>query len=241
MRPVFPEQQINLTNAVTALEDGTPVTVAIANRDALKMQRGILTQVADAASPGSTYDAGYRRVNKGADRVDGQLEERDGRRQLRFERGLSHVPAKVWRALTEPEHLVVWFPADIEGDRAAGASLRFVFRHGEGPTIDGEMIVYTPPSVLEFRWGEELFRFELEPDGEGTLLVFVNTFDELGKAARDATGWDVSLEVLAYHLNGEAAPWTPRDRWQQLHPSYVERFGPDASTIGPPASRPDPE
>jgi hypothetical protein len=38
-------QQINLTNAVVALDDGTPLTVAIARRDALKMQRVILTRV----------------------------------------------------------------------------------------------------------------------------------------------------------------------------------------------------
>lgn len=54
-------QQINLTNAVTALEDGTPHTIALARRDALKMQRTILARVADAASPDSTDERYYRR------------------------------------------------------------------------------------------------------------------------------------------------------------------------------------
>ena len=28
----------------------------------------------------------------------------------------SHPPEKVWRALTEPEHLAHWFPTTIEGE-----------------------------------------------------------------------------------------------------------------------------
>ena len=169
--------------------------------------------------------------------MDGQLEQRDGRWHLRFTRTLPHPPEKVWRALTEPEHLAAWFPTDIEGERAAGAPLRFVFRNGEGPSVDGQMIRYDPPSVLEFRWGnDETLRFDLRPDGEGTTLTFVNTFDEVGKAARDAAGWHSCLDLLGHHLAGQQAPWTPSERWQQVHRSYVERFGPDASSVGPPQS-----
>jgi uncharacterized protein YndB with AHSA1/START domain len=170
--------------------------------------------------------------------MDGQLEQQDGRGRLRFTRRLPHPPEKVWRALTEPEHLAVWFPTDIEGERRAGAPLRFVFREGEGPTIDGEMIACDPPSLLALRWGGDELRFELRPEGGGTLLTFVNTFDELGRAARDAAGWHACLDVLAHHLDGRQAPWNPGERWSQVHPSYVERFGPEASTIGPPAADP---
>ncbi len=166
---------------------------------------------------------------------DGQLDQDGGRWRLRFVRSLPHPPEKVWRALTEPEHVSAWFPADIEGERRAGAPLRFVFREGEGPTADGEMLTFDPPSTLAFRWGRELLRFELEPEGEGCRLTFVNVFDELGKAARDAAGWHVCLDVLAYHLEGDKPPWEPMDRWREVHAGYVERMGPEAATIGPPA------
>jgi uncharacterized protein YndB with AHSA1/START domain len=168
----------------------------------------------------------------------GELHDVDGRYQLRFRRTLDHPPEKVWRALTEPEHLRAWFPADIEGERAAGARLRFVFRNHEGDPSDGEMLVYDPPTVLEFRWGEELLRFELEPghEGAGTVLTFVNTFDELGKAARDAAGWHACLDILGYELAGEEPPWAPTERWEQVHAEYVETLPPEASTIGPPES-----
>ena len=46
----------------------------------------------------------------------GELEQRsDGRWRLRFTRALAHPPEKVWRAITEPEHLAQWFPTTIEG------------------------------------------------------------------------------------------------------------------------------
>ena len=103
--------------------------------------------------------------------------------------------------------------------------------------IDGQMLRNEPPKVLEFRWGnDETLRFDLQPDGEATLLTFVNTFDELGKAARDAVGWHTCLDVLAYHLDGQTPPWTIGERWRQVHARYVATLGLEAATIGPPAS-----
>jgi uncharacterized protein YndB with AHSA1/START domain len=170
--------------------------------------------------------------------TDGQLEQRDGRWRLRFTRRLAHPPEKVWRALTEPEHLAAWFPTTIEGERAAGAPLRFAFPNGEAPPIDGEMLAWDPPSLLELRWGGgETLRFELRRDGDGCVLTFMDTFDEVGKAARDAAGWHACLDVLAHHLEGDAPPWTPGQRWQEVHSGYVDRFGPEAATIGPPAGK----
>jgi uncharacterized protein YndB with AHSA1/START domain len=175
---------------------------------------------------------------KGDETMDGRLEEVAGRWQLTFTRRLSHPREKVWRAITEPDHLEAWFPTTIEGERATSAKLRFAFREGEGPTQEGEMLAYDPPSVLEFRWGdEETLRFELRPDGEGTALTFVNRFDQLGKAARDAAGWHVCLDNLARRLAGEE-PDTSSEAWQGVHAGYVESFGPDASMIGPPEGHP---
>ncbi len=59
--------------------------------------------------------------------MEGTLDRSGDRWQLRFERWLPHPPEKVWRALTEPQHLAAWFPSRIDGERAAGARLTFVF------------------------------------------------------------------------------------------------------------------
>jgi uncharacterized protein YndB with AHSA1/START domain len=165
---------------------------------------------------------------------DGQLEEVDGTWRLRFTRVLPHSPETVWRALTEPEHLEAWFPATIEGERASGAALRFRHLDADLPPLEGEMLACEPPSLLEFSWGEDTLRFELEPHESGTELTLIDTLAERGKAARDGAGWHTCLDQLAHHLDGSSPPWTAPERWRQVHDAYVEGFGPEAAAIGPP-------
>jgi len=164
---------------------------------------------------------------------EGQLEQVDGRWRVRFTRRLAHPPEKVWRAVTEPEHLAAWFPTTIEGDRAEGAKLRFNFRDGEAPGFDGELLTYRPPELLEFTWGPDRLRLELRPHGDGTELILLDTLEELGKAARDAAGWHVCLDRLAARLDGTGAG----TEWTEVHDGYVARFGPEAATIGPPEGK----
>ena len=163
----------------------------------------------------------------------GVLDRSGERLKLRYERHLAHGPDKVWRALTEPEHVSAWFPTDIVGERATGAELSFPFRQGEGPTMTGRFLAFDPPVKLEMAWGEEVLRFDLAPDGEGTVLTMTVVFDELGKAARDGAGWHACLDALGADLDGSTGG-TPEDRWRQVHKQYVDRLGPEASTIGPP-------
>ena len=166
----------------------------------------------------------------------GTLEQRDdGRWQLRFTRMLRHPQETVWRAISEPEHLAHWFPSTIEGERIPGARLRFSFPEHTGvEPIDGEMLAYEPPSVMELRWGTDLLRFELRADGGGTELTLTDTLDELGKAARDGAGWHTCLDALEAELDGAPDARDRLGRWSEVQPRYAEMFGPQATTIGPP-------
>ena len=96
------------------------------------------------------------------------------------------------------------------------------------------MLAVDAPSLLELRWGDDVLRFELVPEGSGSVLTLTVTFPEYGKAARDGAGWHVCLEQLAYVAGGEELPFTPSDRWRVVHPDYVARLGPEASALGPP-------
>ncbi len=164
---------------------------------------------------------------------------------LRYERRLAHPRERVWRAITEDADLAAWFPTTIEGPRRAGAKLHFSFRHGEGQAFDGEMLAFVPPSLLELRWADDVLRFELESEVENETVLHLRViFSEHGKAARDAAGWHVCLEGLVLACDGAGAgdgagaaaapPGDPADRWRAVHRGYVERFGPEASAIGPP-------
>jgi uncharacterized protein YndB with AHSA1/START domain len=165
----------------------------------------------------------------------GTLEELDdGRFQLRFTRTLAHPQDTVWRAITEPEQLAHWFPTTIEGERAAGAPLRFSFPGGEAPPFEGEMLAFEPPSLMELRWGPDIVRLELRPTATGTELTLLDALDERGKAARDGAGWHACLDSLEAALSGDP---DARDRmgvWREVTAHYVESFGPEAATIGPP-------
>jgi uncharacterized protein YndB with AHSA1/START domain len=171
----------------------------------------------------------------GASEDFGTLERSNDLSVLRYRRRLAHPPDKVWRALTEDEHLAAWFPTTIEGDRAAGAPLRFSFRDAEAEPFAGEMQVFEPPSVMELRWGDDVLRFELAADGpEGTVLDLVVTFPEYGKAARDGAGWHVCLDRLGVAVAGAEPPWSQQERWREVHRVYVAQLGPEASVLGPP-------
>jgi uncharacterized protein YndB with AHSA1/START domain len=165
----------------------------------------------------------------------GRLEQRGDNWAVIFTRRFDHPVEKVWRAVTEPEHLAAWFPGRIEGELRAGAPLKFVVETGDA--FEGEMVMFEPPKVLELLWGEDALRIELQPDGDGTVMTFVDTLQELGKAARDGAGWHECLARLVAHLDGTPRP-PDGEVWNAVHPKYQEQFGPDASTIGPPEGHP---
>jgi uncharacterized protein YndB with AHSA1/START domain len=165
----------------------------------------------------------------------GTIEEcEDGRWRLRFTRTLAHPIDTVWRAISDPDHLEAWFPSTIEGDRREGAPLRFSFPRGEAPPFDGKMTAYDPPSLMEFWWGPDLIRIELRPADGGTTLTLLDTLEERGKGARDGAGWHTCIDALAAALDGRENPRDEMSRWNEVHPHYVESFGPEAATIGPP-------
>ncbi|MQA09081.1 MAG: hypothetical protein GEU98_11155 [Pseudonocardiaceae bacterium] len=158
----------------------------------------------------------------------------DGRHALRFERRLPHPPEKVWRAITEWEHLRAWFPAVVEFDLRPGAPLRFgvtpeqVRRYGmaaDGFT-EGEILRVDPPKLLEFSWAGvdgdgEVLRWELTADGaDGCDLVFTNVFDDRDIAAPAGAGWHAGLEVVAAQLDGREIDWSPLDRADELASEY---------------------
>ena len=71
------------------------------------------------------------------------------------------------------------------------------------------MLASVPPSLLELRWGDDILRFELEPDGAGCTLRLRVTFPVHGKAARDAAGWHVVSNGWPPSVRGTEPPWEP--------------------------------
>ncbi|MBE1490139.1 SRPBCC family protein [Plantactinospora soyae] len=146
-----------------------------------------------------------------------------GRQRLRIERRLAHPPEKVWPAVTEPEHLSRWFPAEVSLEPRVDGRITFSFGPGDAASA-GSISAYDPPRLFAFDWDGDLFRIELRADGPGCLLVFSHTFDDRPAAASYASGWRNCLDGLDRLLDGrpDVPPERPSGR---LHESYVEAFG----------------
>lgn len=149
----------------------------------------------------------------------------DGRSALRIRRRLEHQPAQVWRALTDPEVVGRWFPAEPRMDLREGGRIRFVFRHGEGQPGEGEITDIAEPGLLAYHWSGEHLRWELEPAGSGSALTLTHTFSDRPAAASYAAGWQTCLAALDPALDGRPPP-TPQDP-NALHEKYVAALGLD--------------
>lgn len=99
-------------------------------------------------------------------------------------RNLDHPVDKVWRAITEQQHLESWFPQRVIGELTTpGAALRFEHTEFDAATFDGKVLACEPPRLLEFLWGVDVIRLEVAPHGTGCTLTLSDTIEEKGKAA----------------------------------------------------------
>jgi uncharacterized protein YndB with AHSA1/START domain len=164
--------------------------------------------------------------------ADGTLEPIGDRWRIRFRRSLAHPPERVWQAITSPDELATWFPQRVSGEWRVGAEVSF--SDEAAGSFTGEVLRCEPPRLLEYTWGPDVLRFEIEPAGAGCTLTLLDTFVEQGKAARDAAGWHVCLDALGAAVDGAELSGSVQARWQSVHPDYVAAFGPEAATIAPP-------
>ncbi|MFC4003088.1 SRPBCC domain-containing protein [Prauserella oleivorans] len=121
--------------------------------------------------------------------------------ELRFERRYPHPPEKVWRTLTEREHLSAWYPfLAVEMDVRVGGIIRF--RDEQGTEVHAEITELVPHRSFAFTefdeaTGAHRLRFRLTPDGGGCVLVMEHAFADNPWAERTQQGWLGCLDVLA--------------------------------------------
>ncbi|MFF4229204.1 SRPBCC domain-containing protein [Streptomyces sp. NPDC001820] len=139
--------------------------------------------------------------------------ERDGRRggerdedltTIRVDQFLAHPPAKVWRALTEPELIAEWL---MPGDFRLEVGHRYTMTAVPRPntnfsgTVRAEVLAYETERMLRVRWTDAMgarnaadwtITWTLEPEGRGTRLFLVHEgFDP-----------DDPAQVMAHKLMG---------------------------------------
>jgi uncharacterized protein YndB with AHSA1/START domain len=157
-------------------------------------------------------------------------------------RDLCHPPAKVWTALTEPEHLRQWAPFD--SDRSLGTPGTAQLSTVGAPTqqvSETQVKRADAPKLLEFNWGGQDIRWELEPlGGGGTRLTLWHNINR-NFISMGAAGWHICFDVLDRLLDGHpigrmVGPAVMSfDGWQRLNAEYARQFG-----VEPPAWPPRP-
>ncbi|HEV7721921.1 MAG TPA: SRPBCC family protein, partial [Iamia sp.] len=144
---------------------------------------------------------------------------------VRLERRYPHPIETVWRAVSEPEHLKVWFPATVELEPRVGAEVRFGAPMEGMPELTGVVTDCEPPRLLGFTWDTDHLRFELSPVADGTELVLLHTFDDRAGAASFGAGWGECGAGLQAHLADEPVPEPTRAIAR--HEELVAVFGLD--------------
>ena len=148
-------------------------------------------------------------------------------------RELRHPPEKVWRALTDPAELREWAPFDADRSLGkAGAKVKLTTVGAPTPHVTETQVKRADsPRVLEFNWGGQDIRWELEALGtSGTRLTLWHNIDRRF-ISMGAAGWHICLDVLerrlADHPIGRiVGPEAMKfGGWQRLNAEYAKQFG----------------
>ena len=147
-------------------------------------------------------------------------------------RDLSHPPAKVWKALTDPADLREWAPFDSDQNLGTVGTAKLTTVGAPTPHVTETQVKRADaPKVLEYNWGGQDIRWELEPLGSGgTRLTLWHNIDRRF-ISMGAAGWHICFDVLERLLAGQpigriVGPDAMKfGGWQRLHAEYAKQFG----------------
>src|ERR1700742_1150409 len=147
-------------------------------------------------------------------------------------RELRHSPEKVWLALTDPAHLREWAPFEADGDLGtAGTTVKLTTVGAPTPQVSETTATRADaPKVLEYKWGGNDIRWELEALSGGTRLTLWHNIDRRF-ISMGAAGWHICFDVLDRALAGQpigriaGAHAMKFGGWQRLNGEYAQQFG----------------
>ncbi len=146
-------------------------------------------------------------------------------------RELHHPPEKVWQALTDPAQLREWAPFDADRNLASVGPVKLTTVGIPTPQVSETTVDRAEaPKRLEYRWGGNALRWDLERLGSGTRLTLRHRIDP-GFIAWGAAGWHVCFDVLERYLADEpigrivGAEALKFEGWQRLSAEYARQFG----------------
>jgi uncharacterized protein YndB with AHSA1/START domain len=153
-------------------------------------------------------------------------------------RELRHPPTAVWNALTDPAQLREWAPFDADRNLGSTGPAKLTTVGTPVPLVSDTNIKRAEaPRVLEYAWGENEMRWELQPLAGGTRLTL---WHNIGRkfVAMGAAGWHICFDVMDRFLAGQpigriVAGGAMKFGWQRLNAEYAKQFGIEATKPQP--------
>ena len=164
--------------------------------------------------------------------ASGAQVQKDGDRwTLVLVRQLRASPERVWQALTDPSQLRQWAPFDADGSLGStGATVKLTTVGAPAVHVTETRVTRAEaPTVLEYNWGPQDIRWELEASGGGTRLTLWHNIDR-PYISMGAAGWHICFDVLDHHLTDQpigriVGPDAMKvGGWQRLHAEYTQQF-----------------
>ncbi len=160
-----------------------------------------------------------------------EVQKQGGTWTLVLVRDLRHPPEKVWRALTDPEHLREWAPFDSDRDLGTVGPATLSTVGAPTPQVSETQVKRAePPKLLEFNWGGQDIRWQLEEAGSGgTRLTIWHSIDRKF-ISMGAAGWHICFDVLDRLLAGQplgriVGADAMKFGWPRLNAEYAAQFG----------------
>jgi uncharacterized protein YndB with AHSA1/START domain len=157
-------------------------------------------------------------------------------------RELHHPPEKVWKALTDPASLREWAPFDADGSLGTVGTVNLTTVGAPALQVSETKVTRADaPKVLEYNWGAQDIRWELEAFGGGTRLTLWHNIDRRF-ISMGAAGWHICFDVLDHLLSrapigrivgGEAMKFG----WPRLNSEYARQFGVETPNWPPQAAQ----
>jgi uncharacterized protein YndB with AHSA1/START domain len=147
-------------------------------------------------------------------------------------RDISHPPEKVWQAITDPKHLREWAPFDSDRNLGTAGTAKLTTVGAPTALVSETRVKRADaPRALEYSWGENDLRWELEPlESGGTRLTLWHNIDRRF-ISMGAAGWHICFDVLERLLAGQpigriVGPEAMKfGGWQRLNAEYAKQFG----------------
>jgi uncharacterized protein YndB with AHSA1/START domain len=129
--------------------------------------------------------------------------------------------------------LARWAPYTADRDLGRTGEATLTMLGGEiAQDLPASVTRADAPTLLEYTWGDDRLRWELEPIESGTRLTLHHTVQGPDWLSKVAAGWHLCFVVAAHLLDGDPiGPIVGEDArnfgWDQLNDAYAERLVPD--------------